>query len=481
LTALVVAAYATVGTGLVVVSLGWPLIHDAPIMHYIAWRIGSGAVPYRDIFDMNFPGTYLVHLAARAAFGPSDAGWRLFDLAWLGATGLALVAFARPWGWPAAAGGGLFYAVYHLAGGAWQAGQRDYILVVFLVLGALGVARWASGTGRADLVWGGLALGAGLTIKPHAVLFASALAIVAVAAGARTGRGASASGAIFLGGLAVLPAAVTAWIAAVGGLAAWRDIVVDYLLPYYSRLGRPPSWAFHRWHVWLPIAAAVGLSLAHAVFARRFTVRHAIAALGTAYGNVHYVGQGKGWEYHLYPLAAFAGLFAFAELDAALAHRRRMLGGALAASLLLSLVLLGQRGVEAANASWIREKADLVSEVTRDLGALAPGEAVQVLDTTGGGLHALLRLGAVQPTRFLYDFHFFHDEATAEIRALRAELVRDLAAHPPRFIVLFDRGWPAGGPERIARFPELERWLAEHYRVHRARPGYTVHEKRRDS
>jgi hypothetical protein len=106
---------------------------------------------------------------------------------------------------------------------------------------------------------------------------------------------------------------------------------------------------------------------------------------------------------------------------------------------------------------------------------------VQVLDTTGGGLHALLRMGAVQPTRFLYDFHFFHDEATAEIRALRAELVRDLAADPPRFIVLFDRGWPAGGPERIARFPELERWLAEHYRVHRARPGYTVHEKRRDS
>src|SRR5262245_16552299 len=62
--ALVVAAYATVATGLLVNSLDWPLIHDAPVMHYIAWRISQGAVPYRDLFDMNFPGTYLVHLAA---------------------------------------------------------------------------------------------------------------------------------------------------------------------------------------------------------------------------------------------------------------------------------------------------------------------------------------------------------------------------------------------------------------------------------
>ena len=85
-------------------------------------------------------------------------------------------------------------------------------------------------------------------------------------------------------------------------------------MPYYVPLGRPPSWAFYRWHVWIPIAARPGLSLAHARLARRFTVRHAIAALGVAYGLAHYVGQGKGWEYHLYPLAAFAGLLAFAEL-----------------------------------------------------------------------------------------------------------------------------------------------------------------------
>jgi hypothetical protein len=164
--------------------------------------------------------------------------------------------------------------------------------------------------------------------------------------------------------MAVMPAAVAAWIAAAGGLGAWRDIVLHYLLPYYVHLGRPSSWSFYRWHVWIPIAAAVGLSLTHAALARRFAVRHAIAALGVAYGLAHHFGQGKGWEYHLYPLAAFAGLLAFAELGAALT-RRPALGLPLAASLVLALGLLAQRGGEAATAAG-SGKADVVRAVTAD-------------------------------------------------------------------------------------------------------------------
>ncbi len=67
-------------------SLGWPLIHDAPIMHYIAWLMAQGAVPYRDAFDMNLPGVYLIHRAVLLIAGPGDLPWRVFDLAWLAAT-----------------------------------------------------------------------------------------------------------------------------------------------------------------------------------------------------------------------------------------------------------------------------------------------------------------------------------------------------------------------------------------------------------
>jgi len=103
LQALVVLALAVLVGALAWRSRGWPLIHDAPLMYYIAWRIGEGAVPYRDLFDMNFPGVYLLHLAALRLFGAGDAGWRVFDLAWLAATSLAAAALAARWGRFAAA------------------------------------------------------------------------------------------------------------------------------------------------------------------------------------------------------------------------------------------------------------------------------------------------------------------------------------------------------------------------------------------
>jgi len=494
--ALVVLALATLVGALAWRSRGWPLIHDAPLMHYVAWRIGQGAVPYRDLFDMNFPGVYLLHLAALHVFGAGDAGWRLFDLTWLAATSLAAAALAAPWGRLTAAGAGLVFAAYHLAGGAWQTGQRDFLLCPFLLLAALGVARWAERPGeRTSLAWGGLALGAGITVKPHAGLFAVGL-LVLVAVVARTGhrpldrrlasdagasaprrlaaRAAAASVVIFAAAIVVPLLAVAAWLGVVGALPAWYEIVAGYLVPLYSRLGRPERWTFHRWHVWLPIAAGVAVSIGSAIASRRFATRHAVVAIGLGYGVAHFVGQGKGWEYHLYPLAAFAAVALLAEMQ------RLLDAGRLAAVPLLACIvaagtMLGAKGVEAADAAWIAAKERRVSAIVAALdGRIAPGDYVQVLDTTDAGIHALLRLHAVQPTRFMYDFHFYHDAQTPMIQRLREEFLAGFDAHPPKFVVLLERGWPTGGYERVNEFPGLRRRLSG-YRVDRRRDGYIVY------
>ena len=474
-------AFAVVAARLLWLSRAWPLVHDAPIMHYLAWRIAGGAVPYRDLFDMNFPGVYLLHMALLRTLGPGDLAWRAFDLAWLALGVLAIGALAAPWGIVASTGGALFFTVYHLANGAWQAGQRDFLLCPFLLAGALGVARWSEAvprplrpaSARASLALGGLALGAGLAIKPQAVLLVAGLALVVAGVAWRARRPLAAPLATFLLPAALIPAAVVAWIAALGGLDAWRAMVVDYLLPLYTRLGRPSSWAFHRWHVWIAVGVAVLVSLGDALLGRRFTLRHGVVVVGIVYGLVHFFGQGKGWEYHLYPLAAFAGVALFSALEP-VRPLRRPVSLALAASLAAVVVLLGLKGVEAADAPWIRDKARRVEEIVRTLdGRLGPGDTVQVLDTTEGGIHALLRLHAVEPTRFIYDFHFFHDPGRPTIRALRAEFARALAARPPRFIVLFERGWPEGGYERVERFPELARVLTA-YAVHARGQGYVI-------
>jgi len=473
--AVVVAPLGALAAWLAWGSRGWPLIHDAPLMHYIAWRIGDGAAPYRDLFDMNFPGVYVLHMLALKLFGAGDMGFRAFDLVWLAATSLAAAALAAPWGSLAAAGAALFFAVYHLAGGAWQAGQRDFLLCPFLLLGALAVARWTERpAARARLVWAGLALGAAITVKPHASLLAAALAGLVAVVAWREGGGLALAVGIFAAALAVAPAMVVAWLAAKGALAAWREIVFDYLLPLYARIGRPERWTFYRWHVWIPIAAGVVLSLGSALAGRRFTARHAVVTLGLAYGVAHYVGQNKGWEYHLYPLAAFAAVALFADASHLLASRA-VVAAAFVGCVTLASVLLGLKGVEAAQAPWIAEKARRVNAVVADLdGQLAPGDLVQVLDTTEAGIHALLRLRVRQPTRFVYDFHFYHDRDSPTIARLRAEFLRTLDAHPPKLIVLFERGWPAGGYERVEEFEGLRLRLAK-YRVDRRGDGYIVY------
>src|SRR5439155_900001 len=211
------------------------------------------------------------------------------------------------WGAVAAAGAALAFAAYHLAGGAWQAGQRDFLMCVFLVVGALGVVRWLERRGGAwSLAGAGLALGAAVGLKPYAVLFAGALGLVVLVAAARRGD--------------------------VGDAA-------------------------------------------------------------------HYIGQAKGSEYHLYPLATFVCVLAFSALTPALAAQQRArLGVPLAATLAVAFVLLTAKGLEASDAPWVWDKERRVRILAADLGrSLAPGDTVQVLDSADGGLHGLLRLGVRQP------------------------------------------------------------------------------------
>ena len=480
---LVVAAFGALTVLLAWRSLTWPLIHDVALMHYAAWRIGDGAIPYRDLFDMNQPGTYLIHLAVLGTLGGGDLAWRIVDLAWLAATAAAIAAFAAPWGTLASVAGAFVFATYHLAGGAWQAGQRDFFVCVFLMLGALGVARWIEGGSLLSLVLSGAALGTGLTVKPHVAVFVGALAAVVAVATTRAcgiATAASATG-IFAASAAAAPLVVLLWLAATGGLGAWYEIVSRYLIPLYSRLGRTSTWSVYRWHAWIPLGVGVAVSIVGALLRRGAGARHLVAGLGVAYGIFHYVAQGKGWEYHLDPLAAFAALLFAAELPAALAGRRRIVAGTLVAALVAALMLLGAKGLEASPAEFWWARHATVRALEADLRTrLAPGDTVQVLDTTEGGIHALFRLRVRQPTRFLYDFHFFHDEGTAVVQALRDEFIRDLDRNPPRVIVLFERGWPAGGYERVERFPALAERLRVRYQPPLTRAGYRIYAKRND-
>jgi hypothetical protein len=480
-------------------SLGWPLIHDAPLMHYVAWLIAQGAVPYRDVFDMNLPGVYVIHLAVLEVGGPGDLAWRLFDLGWLAATCALLAAFCRPvsGAW-AAAGGAALFALYHLSGGAWRVGQRDFLLCLFLLAGVFGMALAIERHGAlAPLLAGGLALGAAMTVKPHAGLLWIGC-ILAVVGTARRQRFPVARSVCAVAGAAlVIPVLLFGWLAWRGGLGPFVDILTGYVLPLYSRVGRTPPWAALRWYeygwqLWLLFAGLAAVALLSAA-REGFAARKRLAVMGAGYGGLHFWLQGKGWEYQLYPLALFlCALAPLAAVRAQAASRALPWAVELRRGVALVLwvglvVVLGVKGAHALDAPWIAEKAHRVAAVTSDLRRLlpprgdGPAPTVQVMDVTEGGIHALFELGLREPTRFLYDFHFFHDEGDARIQALRAEFARALEAGRPAAIVVFRDTWNRPGYGRLSDFPEVQRLLAESYRLAVEGDGYRIYAKRSHS
>ena len=94
------------------------------------------------------------------------------------------------------------------------------------MLAALGVARvWETGGARAPLVWGGLAAGAGVMLKPHAALFWIACGAL-VALGSRRSSVTRALALWCAAGL-TLPVLVMGWLAWRGGAGPFVSILAD--------------------------------------------------------------------------------------------------------------------------------------------------------------------------------------------------------------------------------------------------------------
>ena len=337
-------------------------------------------------------------------------------LAWLAATCGLVCAYCRPAGdrWSAGGAAALF-ALYHLSGGVWRAGQRDFLLCLLLLAGAYAVARGAEAGASGPLALGGLVLGAAIMIKPRAALFWVLCAGLA-SAGCGPTRSIGRAAGVVLGTGLVVPAIVFGgWPAG----ADWpRSATSSWAMcpPVRSR-GRTSvveAWvASIRPSALVPVPPARDPGPAGRTHGadRRAWPRRAPSTASSLFR------AGKGWSISStrgsLPLAlapwAVSGLRPIGwprALD--LWGARRSVGLAIWA---LLVIVLGAKGVDAREPDWITAKAARVAALTRDLAPLVPaGGTVQVLDTTSGGIHALLRLGLRQPTRFIYDFHFFHDQ-----------------------------------------------------------------------
>lgn len=287
-------------------SLGWTLVADTAIFHYIGWRITEGAVPYRDIIDINLPGTYLLHAAAIALMGKSDAALRAFDLGMLFVACAGIAVFCWRISKSYALVGALLFANFHLWMGIVSVGQRDFLMAPFLIWALYCFARFLEDRQYHTLFISGLLLGYVCWIKPTPALLlvAETMILLVVVKSWRARFDAF----YWLGLGAVVPGLLMlAWLWGIGG---WPDFwqAVTALLPIYET-----NWIHHFKQPLLLISLVSTLLmlvvLALQVDWRDVKYRAQLAGLAFAFGVLHYYMQRKGLTYHAYPAVFFATLW----------------------------------------------------------------------------------------------------------------------------------------------------------------------------
>ena len=156
------------GGFLLSVSLWFKFTMDQALCHYSAWIWRNYHLPpYLGVWDLSFPGIFILHRLIIGFFGESIFGFRLFDyLVQLSNVGM-LYYLARRISGLSSAGflAGVFYSIYYAGLGSLETGEREgyifFLLLLSLIISlGFGNRYWL----RAMLV--GLMLGFGFLLKP---------------------------------------------------------------------------------------------------------------------------------------------------------------------------------------------------------------------------------------------------------------------------------------------------------------------------
>jgi hypothetical protein len=135
-------------------------------MHYVGFLLDHGSSPYRDIADINLPGSYLIDYAVMHTLGGGSLAWRLFDLSLMLCSTLAMISIARPYGRFAGFLAGSLLTVVHGCDGIYELGQRDLVIAVLLLVAYAALFRATRDDCPQWMIAFGLCASTTATIKP---------------------------------------------------------------------------------------------------------------------------------------------------------------------------------------------------------------------------------------------------------------------------------------------------------------------------
>lgn len=483
----------------------FPIIHDIPIFHYIAQRILLGDVPYRDILDINFPGVYFLHMFVLTIFGKSDIAWASFTFLWLGMTVIA----AGWYCWRISRLSALLVSAQMISLtlllGSISFGQRDFFMMLFLLLSLNLFANELDGGDRQiqvtsikNLLGTGFFLGAASMIKPTPMVLLAIFFVMLlvprknqVEPDVRDGAGVSSQHKkrwykifwLFAGAVTV-PALIFVWLAIRGGLNSFIDLMVQYNMAVYSGLYRLGFSDLIRNMLFrsLPFLISFPILLIGIMMVRdkKHSMRIWLAVLAVAFGAFHYLYQGKGWAYHNIPFLMFCLLFQALIVGKLLRGNLFVQVLALTSVLLMNLMIGNLVMNSTYSENLLQQSKPAVPLLVDDLRmlGLVQQDQVQVMDAVEGGMQVLYLLEHQQSTRYIYDSLFIRNTNHPFVKDLQSSFIDDLQKKKPRFIVIFIKGpFPEEtGIQRYQNFPQFLNLLSETYQPTLRREYYIIYE-----
>ena len=483
-----------------VCSWRWPLVGDAPLMHYCVFLMQHGFAPYRQIIDLNQPGTFATEAAVMSVLGKGALAWRVWDLLLLAATGVAMAAICGRQRWFPALFAGATFALIHGRDGLINTGQRDLLMAALLLAScALLTAAVRGGDGAPGRgaerkpsrerygvsLPAGLCLGAAAAVKPVAVVFAPVLLLMTVWELRRKRRQWGWHGALIAAGVLLPLFASLLFLAHERVLTAFAGLMTQ-LAPYHASLWRlAPGALLGRsvssvllplFCLWLP------LLLAERQW-RSFEDR--VLLVGFLFGVASFCVQGRGYPYHRYPSEVFLLLLSARAFDSVLWHGipsagpslvgRRLLQGCAVAGLAFGALIVTPRSLwEIAHFDGQHDpfgdplRADLLQLSRASPDGL--NNKVQCLDMAGGCVATLYRLGLVESSGLLYDCYLYpavepEGTQTAERDRYRLLFAQALVEGAPQAVVVSsdECGPPDFAYHKLSRWPWLRAYLGAHY------------------
>jgi hypothetical protein len=464
-------------------TIHWPMLGDASLMHYVVFLLDRGAVPYRDIAEMNMPGSYLVEWLVVHIFGGGQLAWRIFDLGLGGVAIAAMTAMTLPADWFAGFWAGSLLLLVHGRDGILQLGQRDLTLSVCL-LAAYAFLFWSLRKETPSLALAfGIFAGFAATIKPTMLLLGPVSLLLLCLELRRKDKTFQkfllhGTAGWFIPGIGAL-----LFLSRERALHAFFGLTSG-MLAYHASLARQ-SVGYLLLHSFSPLMPLVAIWLVLAALRRappateKMTWEKMHLWVGLTFGLSSYLLQAKGYSYQRYPVLAFLLLLMAIDFSATLKEQGVVrflgIGGLVFGGIFLAPVSAAMA------ARYDYGNLGMVAELESDLKGLSSAKlsgGVQCIDSIAGCTNVLYRMKLPETSYVFYDEFLFGPDSVRAVEQNREKFWSDIQRNPPEVIIVSDRLFPDGPDDyqQLFRWPQFNSYLQAEYALYIQRdPGAGLH------